>query len=65
MDGKYDILSLVEFVESLQEKHITSENVMDINLIVDRLKAAPTRDTYLAVMSKKTKELLEEIGCSS
>ena len=61
MGDKYDVPSLVEFVESLREEHITLKNVIGIFIEADTLEAAPIRDTCLALISKKTKDLLEEI----
>ena len=55
MGDKYDVPSLVEFVESLREEHITLENVIGVFIEADTLEAAPIRETYLALISKKTK----------
>ena len=57
MGDKYDVPSLVEFVESLREEHITMENVIGVFIEVDALEAAPIRDTCLALISKKIQEL--------
>ena len=61
MGDKYDVPSLVQFVESLHEEHITLENVIAVFLDADTLGARPIRDTCVALISKKTTELLGEI----
>ena len=61
MGDKYDIPSLVQFVESLREEHITLENVIDIFLRADTSEAAPIRDSCVALISKETKKFLGEI----
>ena len=61
MGDKYDVPSLVEHVESLRKEHITVENVIGVYVEADTSEAAPIRDTCLALISKKTKELLGEI----
>ena len=60
MGDKYNVPGLVHFVESLQE-HITLENMIGIYLDADTSKAMPIKYVCLALISKKTKELLVEI----
>lgn len=55
MGDKYDILGLVELVESLQMDCSRVENVMDIYLDANTFEVVPLRDTCLALISKKKK----------